>query len=319
MSVTRTAPLIEIEHAFRAMNTLVRLVVVTRDGSYEAEATIQRVEALFVETERTLSRFRPESELSQLNQNAGRPFIASPLLFRVVRAALDVARSSGGIFDPTILNALRAAGYDRSFETLSDRARPTGRTKRSGGTDWRHARLDPSTRTICLPEGVGLDLGGIGKGWAVDRAVEALGMFANFGVDAGGDLFCRGVQADGQPWTVGVEDPLQPEKDLLVLRVENRAVATSTTTRRRWIQDGRARHHLIDPRTGRPADSGVLAASVVAGNVVRAETLAKIALILGPRDGLDLIEEAPDAEGLLVLANGETRRTGGIAGYVRVV
>jgi len=292
------------------MNTNVVAVVVTDDGDRaDAKIALAEVEALFAEIEAALSRFRPDSELSRLNRSAGQPFPASTLLYAVVDEALATARATGGLFDPTVLGALVAAGYDRSFELLP--SRPLGSFPASGDTvrrtarrsDWRDVCLAPETRTITVPPGCGLDLGGIGKGWAVDRAAETLRRFRSFAIDAGGDIYASGHQADGTLWTIGVENPHDPTFSLLVLAVRDRAVATSTTARRRWQKNGRTQHHLIDPRTGEPSQSGVVAATVVADSVARAETLAKVALLLGPLAGLSILNAQPGVEGLLVLVD----------------
>ncbi|MBI2862508.1 MAG: FAD:protein FMN transferase [Chloroflexi bacterium] len=113
-------------------------------------------------------------------------------------------------------------------------------------------------------------------------------------------------------WTVGVEDPFFPEQNILVLSVRDRAVATSTVAHRRWRQDGHEQHHLIDPRTGRPSESDVMAATVVTNTVARAEVIAKVALLLGPEMGMRFLEAQPDAAGLLVLADGRLWLSGNL-------
>jgi thiamine biosynthesis lipoprotein len=299
----------ELSRSFRAMNTDVEAVVVTEAGrDAEAECALADVEALFHETEATLSRFLPESGLSALNAAGGRPFRASEWLFAVVSDAVSAARATAGLFDPTILRALVAAGYDRSFELLpEDRAgipSPPGRL-----FTWQDIELQPATRTILLPRGCQLDLGGIGKGWTLDRVAERLSGFRDFAVDAGGDLVLSGRQLVGSPWTVGVQDPLAPSRDLCQLQLSDCAVATSTVARRCWLRGGRVQHHLIDPRRGLPSRSGALAATVIAGSAVRAETLAKAALLLGPGAGVRFLNEQPDARGLVVLDGGYVQRT----------
>ena len=328
----------EVSRSFRAMNTdVAAAVVVPEDRAREAEVALGQVQSLFAEVEATLSRFQPESDLSKLNRSAGTPYQASPLLFSAVDLALKAARESGGVFDPTILGALVGAGYDRSFEMLGNRIevlgnriemlgneiemlgnemaanRDVGAAERPApsGLAWRDIKLDHASRQIYLPSGCGIDLGGIGKGWTVDLARLILWPFEQFAVDAGGDMYVAGAQADGQEWTVAVDNPRQPGSDLCVLRIRDRAVATSTVVRRHWLQGGQERHHLIDPRTGAPAVGRVLAATVVADTVARAEVLAKVALILGRESGVEYLNRQRGAAALLMLADGEVELTGG--------
>jgi len=293
------------------MNTGVEAVVVcVADRQREVEALLAAVEQRFELAEETLSRFRPRSELSALNASAGRPFHASPLLFSVVSEATAAARLTNGLFDPAILPMLVAAGYDRSFEELEGE-RPRLHPCPLPGGGWEEIELDPECRTILLPPGVQLDLGGIGKGWTTDRAAEAMRPLQNFALDAGGDIAVGGHQADGSPWTVGVENPLQLDRDLIQVDLSDCAIATSTVARRRWRKGGREQHHLIDPRTGQPAKTGVLAATVIAGTVTRAETVAKAALLLGPKAGVDYLDGLEDVEGMLVLDGDRTELTAG--------
>ncbi len=145
-------------HDFRAMNTSISLVC----GGSNPGRRLGRAERWLLAYEERFSRFRESSELSQLNQLSGRPFEASPALFHLVQLALEFAQKSEGLFDPTILGALEQAGYDRSFELLDvDRRQRRSPQPRAS---FRQVGLDPSVREISLPEGVGLDLGGIGKG-----------------------------------------------------------------------------------------------------------------------------------------------------------
>ncbi len=302
----------EVGLSFRAMNTdVVGVVVVPADRAHEAEMALGQVQSLFAEVEATLSRFRPDSDLSKLNRAAGAPYKASPMLFNAVDLALRAARESEGVFDPTILGALVGAGYDRSFEMLASRDVGAAVARTPSRFTWRDVRLDYDSRQIYLPVGCGIDLGGIGKGWTVDLARLLLWPFEHFAVDAGGDMYLSGAQANGEEWTVAVEDPRQPGRDLCVLRIRDRAVATSTVVRRHWLQGGQERHHLIDPRTGEPAVGDVLAATVVADTVARAECLAKVALILGEDAGIDYLSQQAGTAALLALADGEVALTDG--------
>jgi FAD:protein FMN transferase len=311
--------LVEVSRSFRAMTTGVEAIVCVPEVlRSEAEPALCRVQDLFIEMEKRFSRFHPGSELSRLNQSAGKEFKASPLLYEIVAAAVSSAQLTGGIFDPTILPYLISAGYDRSFELLDTPRKTSVKYRDLPGHTWRDVRLDPETFTIYLPEGCSIDLGGIAKGWTVDRAACFLEKYHNFAINAGGDIILKGTQVDGTPWTVGIEDPLNRKPNLCVLKLTGGAICTSTTIQRQWRLNHMRKHHLIDPRTGLPSDSGVISATVIAGTAALAETLSKAALILGPPDGLELIEKHTPAMGLLVLKDGRRLTSCGFRRLPRV-
>ncbi len=293
---------------------------------------LSQVPHWFGEWEQVLSRFRQDSELNWLNRSAGRPVKVSPVLWEVTHRALRAARESDGLVVPTLLNALEAAGYDRSFEALKrgpltlSMADPEpdgglwhrGHERLSeapadrGGAamsavkceDWRAIQCDRHTRSITLPRGLRLDFGGIAKGWAADQAARRLGVHQPALVDAGGDIAVSGPRADGEAWPIGVADPLAPDTQFELLRLCSGGVATSGRDYRRWQHNGAWQHHIIDPRTGYPAQTDVLSATVVAPTAVMAEVAAKVVLILGSRDGLAWLEERPALAGLLILDDG---------------
>jgi FAD:protein FMN transferase len=297
--------LVEVTRSFTAMNTEVEAIICVPDAEQdEGEKALERVQGIFQEVETALSRFSPESELSQLNQAKGAPFTASHLLFTIVSAAKEAACFTGGIYDPTILPYLLAAGYDRSFEKLSD-SPDSPVYQLNSRFNWRDIILDADASTITLPPGAGLDLGGIAKGWTVDRVSEGLKNTSGFAVDAGGDIFAGGKRADGSLWSVGVVDPLHPDLNVSVLELTDRAVCTSSTAKRNWRRGGIYGHHLIDPRSGKPAVSEVISATVIAETAVTAEIIAKTALILGPAEGMEFIERQNGVKGILVLDNGD--------------
>jgi thiamine biosynthesis lipoprotein len=248
-----------------------------------------------------------------MNAAAGQTMTVSPQLVRLVSASLALAERSGGLFDPTVLRSLEAAGYDRSFESVG-----AGEPRQPGcaGSDpgsWRDVQLDLKARTITLAPGMGIELGGIGKGWAVDRMAAIIG--APGLVNAGGDLFAAGRPHDAEAWMVGVEDPFHPERDLAVLAVRDRGVATSTTLRRRWFNGEAWAHHLIDPRTGAPSTSDACQVTVVAGSAMLADYHAKVALLLGVDEGLRYLESQDAVEGLMVAPDG-VLTTGGLQDFV---
>jgi FAD:protein FMN transferase len=297
--------LIEVTRSFRTMNTIVELVVcVPEDQKPEVEPTLNSVHDLFSDVERKLSRFRADSELSRLNHAAGKWFKASPLLFEVVTTALRSADLTGGIFDPTILPYLVSAGYDRSFEILKTSHNISSTDHKSPKHTWREIVPDPQDLSLFIPSGCSIDLGGIAKSWTVDRARKHLEQFQNYAINAGGDIIVKGTQTDGRSWSIGIGDPLNLKPNLLVIHLSNDAVCTSTTTERRWRVNGRWQHHLIDPRTGAPSDSGVISATVIARSAVLAEIISKAALILGPQEGIRLIESCNDTNGMLIVDDG---------------
>ena len=220
--------------------------------------------------------------------------MVSPSTFSLIARAVDAWRDTGGRYDPTVLAALEAAGYDRDFDAVA-RAGDDGRRDRpSRVPGCGDVELDSLVSAVRLPVGVALDLGGIGKGYAADEVSAELldaGVPGVTGVlvNLGGDLRARGDAPQPHGWVVDVDDPLATGRTGLLAFAEG-AIATSTKLRRAWTRGGRTLHHLIDPRTGEPAESGLASVTVVAGEAWRAEVLAKAAFVAGPDDGRALIE-----------------------------
>lgn len=311
MTMTETLPGLH-RHAFRAMGNDVSILTGADPARAEAAERLAAVEALFRTNERCLSRFDPESELSQLNRAAGRPFTASRTLYAAIAASLQAATELDGLFDPTLLDALEIAGYDRTFEALPAEREAVAVMPVVAPGRWRGVQLDPATRTVRLPASVRLDLGGIGKGWTVDQAVALLGPLGPCLVDAGGDLRVHGRPPGQTRWWIGVEDPHDASRDVGTLCLADRAVATSGIGRRAWRRGGVWQHHLIDPRTGRPAATDVAAATVVAPTTVRAEVAAKVVCLLGAEAGLAWLEHQPDLAGALVRLDGGMLSSSGL-------
>jgi FAD:protein FMN transferase len=275
---------------FRAMGTDIELLV----DAAEAGEALADAEEEFHRLEAILSRFRPESELSRLNEAGS--LEAGPELQEIVALALEARKETGGRFDPTVHDAVVSAGYDRSFEHVPQNGTAVVVGSACGGS----VRVDGPR--IELDAQVRLDFGGIGKGYAAVRAARLLGAAGPALVNAGGD-----VAVNGGTWPVGVETA----DGCLTLELSSGALATSGRDRRRWRRNGRELHHLIDPKTGDPSDSDLLRLTVVASDSVEAEVWAKALFLVGEEQA---VEEA-DERGLpcvLVTADGRTRLAGGL-------
>jgi thiamine biosynthesis lipoprotein len=272
-------------HEFPAMSTS---VLMAAEGPYEAvETGFAEARAFVAAAEKRFTRFSEESELSRLNRAAGTWFEASPDLYEVVALALELYDQTGGLFDPGVLDALEEAGYDRTIEELRQYGAPGAvqvlarpRTARFG-----NVRLDPLRKRIRLPDELRIDLGGIAKGWIAGRAAHVLSRWSKAcAVDAGGDVFLYGLPKGENCWRVSLEDPANPTRTLAMLKLPPGAVATSAVTKRRWQQNGKERHHLIDPRTRQPSQSAWQSVTAIAPTAPEAEVFAKALLIGGPRE-----------------------------------
>lgn len=229
-------------------------------------AAFAAIRALFEERDAIFSRFRPDSELSRLDRRGERLVPVSAELGRALRAALEALRWSGGLVSPTVAEAVEAAGYDRDFAELApDDPRPVLPPRPVDP-----AQILVGDRILRRPPGLRLDLNGVVKGMAVD---DALSLLPRPGlVSAGGDLAVRGTPASVE----------LPDGERVVL--EHGGIATSGTATRSWLRAGERQHHLIDPRTGRPAESPWLAVTAV-GRSCRAADVAAKACFLHGRDG----------------------------------
>lgn len=276
---------------FRAMGTDIELFVAAEG----AEEALDAAEHEFHRLDAMLSRFRDDSELSRLNRDGS--IDAGPDLIRVVQLALDARERTGGRFDPTVHDAVVAAGYDRTFDELPTDGAVGGAPVPAGG----EVRVDGSV--IELERGVRIDLGGIGKGYAAERVAEPLALAGPCLVSAGGDIATRAGS-----WPVGVETA----SGIVTLELSGSALATSGRDRRTWRRGGVAMHHLIDPRTGAPADSDVVRITVVAPDAVDAEVLATSFFLAG-MDGAAAEADAAGVPTVIVGADGRTLLAGGLA------
>jgi len=289
-----------------------RCSLVWRGEPAAGDRLVAEVERL----EQCWSRFRPDSELCRLNLADSDEVTVSDDLADIVAASQLAWSTTGGLFDPSILDALELAGYPVSFERLARLTQQSDQSASRPSPGVAHVtviRASGSPPVIHRPIGLRLDLGGIGKGLAADRvATDAIAEgVESIIVNLGGDVRVAG-RAPAGGWSVGVEDPFHLDRvwfDVTIPgdasgRASGGAVATSSSRGRRWMRHGVAAHHLIDPSTGEPARGGTAAVIVVAAECWWAEVVAKAALVAGgPAAAAELARQG--VTGWVVAADGE--------------
>ncbi|HEY7094222.1 MAG TPA: FAD:protein FMN transferase [Ktedonobacterales bacterium] len=307
MTAAQEWSLVERRRQIMASGMSVHVAVPPEDEK-RAESAISDCLAWLEEIGRSLTRFDPASELSQLNQAAGSWRAVSDTLYTVVEQSVAAAEATNGLFHPATLPALEAAGYDRDYDEIAQREIGT-RIAPPPLIDWREIALDPIRRRIRLPVGAGLDLGGIVKGWAADVALERFfSGLENVLINASGDMRARGGAQPSELWAVGIGDPHAPSdgedeaRNVTVVTLGQGGTATSGATERWWYADSVAQHHVIDPRigapariwlnTGEPAPEGadlIATATAFAPTAAHAEVAAKVALLRGYPEAIERV------------------------------
>jgi thiamine biosynthesis lipoprotein len=276
---------------FRAMNSDIVLAA-SGDDHTAIENGFLLARQLINQYEQRFTRFSETSELTQINRATGGWFKASDAMFQVIQEAHHMAIDTDGLFNPAILPALKQVGYDRSMDEIrnsSPRVEPSLVVEK---LDFRMIQVEVETKSILMPQGMQLDLGGIAKGWIAEQAARQLAKSSNAcAVSAGGDMFLINLPKGVSDWEISLENPREPDQDLAVLHVMPGAVATSSVAKRQWKYNGHIQHHLIDPRTGRPALTDWLSVTVWADKAAEAEVYAKVMLIAGPEIANDLFKD----------------------------
>ena len=273
------------------MGTVVEITVIppNQEAIEEAFDAIKEVDQL-------MSTYKPESEVSILNRQ-GQNHV-SLQTSRIIQEAIKFSEVTNGAFDITcrpLVNLWKRAKKEDKIPTLKE---------------IEEARSLVSYKKIILQgdlvkfqePGMQIDLGGIAKGWAVDKAIQALkkrGVRAAL-VNAGGDLFALGKRGLWKKWDVGIQNPRDEEKILTTIEVSHRGVATSGDYRRYFTLEGRRFSHIVDPRTGETVEDVPMSVTVVAPDATTADALATGIFVLGPEEGMRLIESLPGIEGLIV-------------------
>jgi len=292
--------------SFDAMGTNAHVIYGGNDPQHAAlaMARVQQLEQLW-------SRFIESSEISQINSAGGEPVAASPETLTLIERAAEAWEMTGGLFDPMVLEQIRALGYDRTFKELDTLAplaplsdTPIGATNE--GRDSLGIRVDRAAGTVTAVAGRGIDSGGIGKGLAADLVVASLLEAGAPGalVNLGGDLRSGGAAPDGG-WRVEVDNPFDPAGPPAARFLLNgQALVTSSSQGRRWRDGDEENHHLLNPASGQPAVSDIASVTVIADEGWRAEALAKAAFLSGRDDALAMLPKH-DATGAIVGRDGK--------------
>ncbi len=306
-----------VERRFEAMGTAIFVLVgdPVDAGLPNAAEMAAAIEADVIEFDRTLSRFRPESELSRLNRDPRSAVPASELLRAAVRAGIGAAERSGGLVDPTLLTEIERLGYGASAPKLQKAPLPEAlaaappRRAATAMVDarWRSIEVLDDPGEIRRPPGVQFDTGGTGKGLAADLAAVRLRGYSRYAIDCGGDIRIGGMRPESHPIEIEVRHPLTGAA-AETLRIAAGAIATSGLDVNVWRRpEGSFAHHLLDPATGTPAWTGILGATARAPSAVEAETLSKWAILAGVDAARGILRRRG---GLIVLEDGRVERIG---------
>ncbi|MEH7334945.1 FAD:protein FMN transferase [Neobacillus drentensis] len=263
-------------YQFNSLSTIVKISI-----SRELFANnLMPVYKLFEGVEDTCSRFKEDSELSLLNQKIGKETAISADMFSILTMAESFYKETYGIFNPGVLTALESSGYSKSIESI--RGQKLEIASPSAIAAINPFTLNENLQSVILHTKI--DLGGIAKGWVIDKASKLLDDKMCFGfINVGGDIRIFGSLP--RQLNIGIENPFENTKIISSIQVKDGALATSTSMKRKWNLNGKQAHHLIDSRTGKPSESGIVSATVTAPTALEADVWAKTALLLGEEKG----------------------------------
>ncbi len=288
------------------MGTTVEITVIpaNEEAVREAFAAIRKVDQL-------MSIYKPDSEVSFLNQRGENQL--SPETIQVIRQAIKYSEMTEGAFDITcrpLMDLWKKAKKEQKIPSPEE-------IKRADElVDYRKIILKGSLVKLPTP-GMKIDLGGIAKGYAVDRAIQVLktkGVRRAL-VNAGGDLYVLGTPGWGKKWTVGVQDPRNLEEILTTIEASDCGIATSGDYRKYFILEGRRFSHIVDPRTGQTVEEVPMSVTIIAPDATTADALATGVFVLGPGEGISLIESLPGVEGLIISEVGENEQMNSSSGW----
>ncbi len=288
--------------SFQAMGS--RIFIALDIPENITDPLFDQVPQWFMDWEALLSRFLPGSELNHLNQEHNIWVPVSNVLWDVLQCARDAYAISNGLVNAAVLKAMENIGYVQDFSKIDKEAQNKDLVLENQAVfGFNKIQFKSSRQSVYLPSGCTLDLGGVAKGWAAQQAMLRLSRTAPALVNAGGDIAISNVQQSGESWSIGITDPFNPETYLQVLQVKSGGIATSGKDYHKWKVNGKWVHHILDPRTGQPAQTDLLTATILAPSVLEAETAAKTVFILGSQAGMQWLKSHSELAGLLIRDN----------------
>lgn len=295
------------------MGTVVEITAIDKDKENihkaieDAFHEIKRIDAL-------MSNYKADSEVSLINHQAGlKPVKVSPHTFHVIKRSLYFSNLTHGAFDITVGPLMEEWKFDQGATHIPFEKQIK---KLKALVNYKDIQLNEMERTVMLKtKGMGIDLGGIAKGYAVDMAIEALkkASIQKALVNAGGDLRALGTKEDGKPWKIGIRHPMIKDKILAKLEVSDLSVATSGDYERFFEKDGIRYHHILNPHTGYPA-KGIRSATILSREATEADALATSFFALGLKEGMELVERMEAVEAVIVDDKGEIHISSGLQG-----
>lgn len=285
------------------MGTLVEITVSHSNTEIIETVTTQAFDEM-KRIEQLMSTYLPDSEISRINRAAGKKAIpVSPEVEEVIREGIFWSEQSGGAFDITVEPLVQLWDFDGEKEII-----PGKNTLRKTASLVNYKNIEIKDHTVRLKKrGMAINVGGLAKGYAVDRAISLLrGKVSNGLVNAGGDLFAFGQKNKQDPWTIGLQHPRKPQDLLAAFAVKNQAIATSGDYQRYFIKDGIRYHHIFDPKTGRPVRL-MISATLITMEVMDADAMATAVFVMGPDKGMEWVESMENVEAMLVLEDGSIR------------
>ncbi|WP_352396829.1 FAD:protein FMN transferase [Aminobacterium colombiense] len=312
-SVKRPHPL---EQTSYALGTILHFQIWGKDANQALEKALSRIHDIEVH----MSTHDPNSDIYKVNVSSGSSFVpVHEDTFYVVEKAIDYAYKSSGTFEPTIGGLVNLWGIGTPEERLPSQEEIANAVSLIG---YEEVQLDRKNMSIRLPRsGQHLDLGGIAKGYAADEVVAILkrkGIKSAL-VDLGGNIFALGTKPDSTLWNIGVQNPLEPRGQYLgVLRVSNKSVVTSGNYERFFEKDGKRYHHIFDPATGYPAESGLLSVTILSDRSIDGDALSTALFVLGKEEGLKLASSIEGVEALVVTKEKKIYGTAGMDDFFKL-